>query len=145
MPTPWMPPCPGASARTAATHSATSAGVRGSAKSRFWMPEPMARTPRYVRGCCSIFIMAERCGKVSTARARFSRAKQIVGRVLSGELHVVEEAGVSHQLDGGGPCGVDVGAEGGLARPQELAEPIGTHAFDLLPQPARERAAAAPP
>ena len=54
-----MPPVAGVSARTARTHSRTSSTVRGSANSTFWMPAPMARTARYVRGCCSIFIIAD--------------------------------------------------------------------------------------
>ena len=58
--------------------------------------------------------------------------EEIVGRVLSRELHVVEEAGVARQLDGGRPRRVDMGAEGGLPRAQELAKLIGTHGMNLL-------------
>ena len=71
-------PCPrlwpGHSERVALTHSSTSWTVRGSAKSRFWMPEPMERAAMKVRGSWATFIMADMCGKSSTVRAMCSSA-----------------------------------------------------------------------
>ena len=54
---PAMPPADGVSGRTALTDSSASSTVRMSANSRFWMPDPVAFSARYVRGSWSTFIM----------------------------------------------------------------------------------------
>ena len=131
MPTPWMPPVAGVSARTARTHSRTSSTVRGSAKSTFWMPA--ADGPhREVGARLLLDLHHRRHVREGLHRPReVLEREEVVGRVLAHELHVVEHAGVAGQLGHRRPDRVDMRAEGGLARAKPLAESVGTHAPSL--------------
>jgi len=59
--------------------------------------------------------------------AEVIKVMEVKGGVFGDELNVVVEAGVPKGLNDGGPGGVNVGADGGLASLELLTEPVGSH------------------